>query len=385
MSLSFSDYLNLIESGIYRQRIKLELLRYSDLSVYKEITGDVVKGSCNLTTERKNGVRRSSNFSLINSVIDDVGKYVPDIKNNVLSPRSPIRLYLGLANENNEEFYISQGIFFLASPSISSNFSQNIVNLELIDAFSIFNSQLGGELLSTYIIPLGTNLYTAINSILQTENSYPLPCILDSIYSLETNPYTITTEASSSFGDILIELALIVSGNLFFNREGQLTLSQDTNDNIKGSVYDFTTENAHYKGATSRYNYSEFFNSVLVIGSNINGLVYSAEATDNNLMSPTSVNNIGFKRQKRIENSNLNSTQKCQDLADYELKRLVSKQNEVSISSIPLYHIEADDVITLTDASLGFNKERFLINSINISDDQMTLNCVRAIDLPYND
>lgn len=388
MSLSFDDYLSLIlNQGVYRQRIKLELLRYSDLSVYRQIIGDILKNSGNLTIERKNGIRRSCNFSLVNSIIDDIGRYIPN-NNNMLGPRQPIRLYLGLADEDGNEFFISQGVFFLASPSVSSSFSQSITSLELVDAFGLFSGDLGGELNAVHIIPINTNLYVAINSILNL-NSYPLPCILDSKYASETNPYTITTEASGKYGDILTELSLIVSANLFFNKDGQLTLSEDSNDNIKGSVFDFTTKTAHYQGGSSKYNYSEFFNSVLVVGSNTNsGIIYKGESTDNNLMSASSVNNIGFKRQKRIENSNLNSDQKCIDLSVYQLKQVVSKQSEVSISSLQLFHLDVDNIITLSDESLGFDKERFLINSINIplgSNNPMSLNCVRAIDLPYND
>lgn len=389
MPLSFNDYLDLINKNIYRQRIKLQLLRYSDLSVYQEITGDIVNGSGSLHVERKNGIRRTMSCSLINHTIYNVGNYVPDIVNGVLPPRQPIKLYLGLADENGNEFYLPQGVFFLTDPQSSSNLSESIVTLDLSDAFSLFDGTTGGELTRTFIVTLNSNIYNVINSILQTENYYPLPCILDSQYSSQTTPYTITKEAGSgTYGDLLNELALMLSANLFFNTEGQLVFQQDYNDAIKGSVFDFTTANAQYLGVTNRYDYTKFYNSILVVGQNVNGAVYSAEVTDTNLMSPTSVNNIGFKRQKRIEDPNINSTVLCQDRANFELKRAIAIQNEVSISSVPLYHLDVDQVITLTDENLKFNKERFLINGFTIPFDvggKMTINCVRAIDLPYND
>lgn len=389
MSLTFSDYLTLLSKGIYRQRIKLQILHYSDLSIQYEIVGDIVENSGSLNVERKNGIRRTMSCSLINHTVYNVGKYVPDIVNGVLSPRQPIKLYLGLADENGNEYYISQGVFFLTDPIVTSNFAESVVDLDLSDAFSMFDGTIGGELTKTYIIPLNSNIYNVINSILQTENYYPLPCILDSQYSSQTTPYTITKEAGSgTYGDILNELALMLSANLFFNTEGQLVFQQDYNDGIKGSVFDFTTANAQYLGATNKYDYTKFYNSILVVGQNVNGVIYSAEVTNTNLMSPTSVNNIGFKRQKRIEDPNINSTQLCIDRANFELKRAIAIQNEVSISSIPLYHLDVDQVITLTDENLGFNKERFLINGFTIPFDvggKMTINCVRAIDLPYND
>ena len=61
MSLSFSDYLNLLNnSSIYRQRIKLQTLRYSDFSVIQEITGDILPSSGSLNAQRKNGCRKTN-------------------------------------------------------------------------------------------------------------------------------------------------------------------------------------------------------------------------------------------------------------------------------------------------------------------------------------
>jgi hypothetical protein len=389
MSLTFSDYLNLLESGIYRQRIKLQTLHYSDLSIIQEITGDIVGGSGSLNVERKNGCRRTMNCSIVNSTINQVGKYIPDIANGVLPPRQPFRLWLGLADENDEEYYISQGIFFMADPVLSSNLSESIITLDMVDPFGLFDDTIGGSLTSTYIIPVGTNIYTAITSILATENSYPLPCILDAVYVSEVTPYTITKEAGSgTYGDILTDLAYMLSANLFFNSNGNLVFSQDINDAIKGSVYDFTTDNAQYLGATNKYDYTSFYNSVLVVGQNVNGAIYSAEVSNTSLLSETSVNNIGFKRQKRIEDANISSTQLCTDRANFELKRLIAIQNEVSISSIPFFHIGVDDAITLTDANLGYNRERFIVNSLSIPfsiGGQMTINATHAINLPFND
>ena len=229
MSLSFSQYLDLINSGgIFRQRIKLELLRYSDFSPYQQITSDIISGSGQLNIERKNGCRRTFSCSLINSTIDYVGKYVPDPSNNILNPRQPIRLWLGLANENGEEYFNSCGIFFLTDPISKSNFAESIVDLNLSDAFSLFDGTIGGELNSTYIINLGTNIYTAITSILQTENYYPLPCILDSQYVSEITPYTMTKSAGETFSDILVDLALMLSANIYFNKNGELVFEKDS-------------------------------------------------------------------------------------------------------------------------------------------------------------
>ncbi|KKP64808.1 MAG: hypothetical protein UR61_C0039G0005 [candidate division WS6 bacterium GW2011_GWE1_34_7] len=389
--LSFNDYLNLIKTGgIFRQKIKLELLRYSDMSPYKVITSDIVNGSGSFQIERKNGVRRNFSCDLINSTIDTVAKYTPSFENNILIPRDPMKLYLGLVDENGNEYFYSCGIFFLTDPTSKSLFSESVVSINLSDAFSLLDGTIGGELDSTYIINLDTNIYTAVNSILQSECNYPLPCILDSQYASEVTPYTLTTEAGNNFSDILTDLTLMLSGNIFFDRNGFLRLEKDTNDAEKGSIFDFTNEDPSYQGAENKYDYTKFYNSMLIVGQNCNdGTIYSAEVSDISLSSPTSINNIGFKRQKRIEDENISSDELCNDRGVYELKRITSLINEVTISYVPfLYHLDVDQVCTLTDANLGFNKERLLITNITIPMDinsAMTIKCVKAIDLPYNE
>lgn len=387
MALSFNDYLSLVESGYYRQKIKIEVLRLEDLTVVNEIQSDLAQnGSINI--QRKNGQRRTASFTLINSTITLNGKYVPNIDNEILPPRQPFKIYLGLADSLGEVYWIPQGVFVLQDPTLNSIFSESTVDINVCDLFGMYDGTVGGELVNTHIVPLGSNIFDVLKSLLAMNGYYISPLFQTSLLT-EITPYTITKEAGATIGDIIIELSYLLSCNVFFNTEGQLEFYRDVDDNIKPSIYDFTTDKVQYMGANQTFNYSKLYNACLVIGSNINGTTYSYEAVNTNLQSSTSVNNLGFKRTYRHEDENIDSVAKCQLLAEFLLKRLISVQSEISITSIPIHYFDVDNIVTLTDINnLNLDMKRLLITSLTIPlkiGDVMSIGCVDAVDLPYSD
>ena len=84
-------------------------------------------------------VEKQMSCSIINSTINQIAKYTPDIKNGIFPPRQPIKLWLGLADENGNEYLIPQGIFFLCDPTLTSNMSESIITLDMVDAFGLFD------------------------------------------------------------------------------------------------------------------------------------------------------------------------------------------------------------------------------------------------------
>jgi len=387
--LTFNDYTNLLNNNIVRPRVKIEMLRFADFSVETEITGDLINDSnASLTVTRNNGIRRVVQFNMQNPIINNIAKNVPDMDNNFLSPRTPFRLWLGLADDNNDTYFISQGIYLLSTPVVVSNFAESTLTINGVDSFSLYDGTLGGELSSTYTIAVGTNLYVAVTDILEKQN-YPLLPILDPTYMTTVMPYTITTTSGNKLGDVLVELAGMVSANCYFDINGYFVFAADTLDEIKASLWDFSAGDFSYEGATNTYNYPNLFNSVVVLGSNINsmdGVTYTATVTNTNLSSSTSVGNLGYTRTNYITNNLIPSNAQCLQLANYELKRAIAEECDIAILCVPVYHLDVDCVITLTDPLLNYTLERFLINSYTIpfnTGGQMSINAVSAIDIAY--
>ena len=74
---SFQDYIDTLNSGTYKQKIKLQLLRSEDESIREEIISIIENSSGSVNIQRTNGIRRTCDITLFN--LD--GKYVPNINN----------------------------------------------------------------------------------------------------------------------------------------------------------------------------------------------------------------------------------------------------------------------------------------------------------------
>ena len=387
--LDFNDYEYLLKNPPYRQRVKIEILRYSDFSVESNIEGNLVNDSTNsLSVVRKNGIRRTVTFSLCNIMVNGVANNVPDIKNNFLSPRTIFKLFLGLADEDENIYFIPQGVFLLEKPDAISNFAQSQITINGIDLFALYDGSLGGEVGNTITIPSGTNIYDALILTL-AKQKYPYSPILDSQYTNTKTPYIITIASGGLLSDILIQLAKAVSANIFFDINGRFVFSGDVLDSVKAPLWDFNTDDFIYQGATNTYNYANLYNEVIVQGSNINdveGQVYAAMVKNTNMSSSTSEGNLGYRRMKFISDTNITSNDLCTKRANYELKRCIAEECDIALLCVPMYHLDVDSVITLTDPSINLKNERFLINSYTLpfnTGGQMSITAVSACDLEY--
>lgn len=377
--MNFTNYLSLVNSQIYHQRIKLELLRQSDESIYDVIDTYLENtSSSTLNIQWVNGMRKACSITLIN--LPNSPYYIdPDS----IYVNTRFKLWLGLEDETGNVEWSSQGIYLMADPSVTSNFSQSELTLNLVDKFGMF-STVRGELEASYQIPVGTDISSAIQSILTLMND-PKPPIIHSSLVGKTLPYTIIKDIGAKLGDLLLEIASINSNNIYYNNDGYLVVEPDFDFNTLFSQWDYTTEQFQYLGNTRlTYKFSELYNAVLVTSTLSSGLSYSAKVQNNNLLSPVSIPNIGYERIFPYKSEVLSSNQMCEDLANYILTRKTTIQSEVSFYSIPMYHYDVSQVITLTDNNLKLNKDRYIVNSISLplnTGAQMTVNCVKIKEL----
>lgn len=377
--MSYDNYLNILKSGIYRQRIKIELLRPEDESVVSEITDylDSTNGSINIVYE--NGIRRTCSFQINNTPNNPYY-----IDSNSIYINSMFKIWLGLEDDIGNVEWFSNGVYCLDNPSLSSAFSDSKLQLRGNDKFWNFSS-IKGNLNSVYIIPLGTKITVAIQSILDLVGDKKTPIFHSSLLNKVT-PFTITKEASSTLSELLLELASIYASNIYYNSDGILVVEPDVDSEVKSSVWDYNQSEFQYLGASMEYLWSDLYNAVKVVGSNISGTTATFTSYNNSLLSDTSIPNLGYERCFLYSSDVLDTVQKCTDLSIYILKRKMKNQSEISINSVPMYHISnsESDVITISDSSLRLNGERFLISSATIPltvGSQMQLKCSKEKDL----
>lgn len=356
MAVSISEYLNYIKtSTVLRPRVRMQFLRSGE-TVESEIITDVLGGSLNIN--RDNGVRRAVSIEMQNLN----GMFNPD-RYGVWINRK-FKLFLGY-NINGEDLFFPQGIFVMSNPTYTSTSSGSRVTISGSDKFSLLDGTNGGYLNNIYQIPVSSDPNAAIRALLGIYNDPAEPLLQDTAV---TTPYTIRKNYDDTARSVLEELEFMLSRNVYYNEEGRLVFKDDIDDDQKGSLYDFNfgSTSFEYLGSNREADFSKVYNIVKVIGDNVNGDIAIGEARDENPLSPTNVSIIGEKPHPPIFQDVIQTDAQALALAEYVLKRSLILNNLISISSIPMFHLDVDQIITLTDENHGFNRQRFLINSISI-------------------
>lgn len=365
---TFQDYINMLYSGTYRPIAKVEWLR-SDETVESTLVADILGGS--LTINRNNGVRRTCSINLRGDA-----SLLPDVYG--IWVKKKFKLYIGF-NINGSEYFLPQGIYVLSDPVYNSDPSGLSVTLTGSDKMSLLNGELGGILKDIYVINNGTNVNNAVRTILSSFGDPKDPIM--SVTS-QTFPYDIRKSQDENVGDLLKEIAYFSSRNIYYDEDGFLNFVDDIDDNLKGSVWDFNVSNDKFSYLNGSYTnrFSEVRNLVKVVGINVNGTIPQATVTNELPVTGTEVSRIG-EIPLVILNDYISTNTEATNLANYVLKRKCVLGITASISSVKMIHLDVDQIITITDDNMEYDRRRFLIDNISIGlgvGDGLTLNCVTA-------
>lgn len=374
---NFDDYIISLKSGIVKPRIKIEWLR-SDETVESIFTDDVLDGS--LTITRNSGIRRSISFTVKNS-----SDLLPNIWGVWINRK--VKIYLGVNCADGNDYFIPQGVFVMSNPSYTSDPTGSRVTFNANDKFALLNGESGGLLTDIYLISSGTSVTNGVKTILTAFNDKVPPVIYPNSI---TYPYEIRKGYGNNIGDILKDTAYFMSYNVFYDVNGALNLIPDTDDELKASLWDFNFQDDKYcyLGSTMESDFANVRNVVKVIGTNLSNstsIVGTAKNTD--LTSTSNIYAIGEIPYEPVENSYINTQLQADNLANFILKRVKILNQSISIKSIPMYHLDVDSVITITDNNIGANLSRYLITSITIPlnpvGGEMTVNCVQTDEVDF--
>jgi hypothetical protein len=381
MAVTLTDYFNHLETSDTFQHIaKIELLNRDETSVSNGVfTGRITGGSLNVS--RNNGVRRTCTLILINH--DQTLNPSPDI----FWVSSKFALYLGF-RINGEDFYIKQGIFVLENPSLRLDGSNWVLTISGQDKWSLLDSALGGRLLATTQILVDTDINAAVEQVLALpEINDPKRDALIADPTIEVTFYDIFAEDKVA-STVLLELNSMVSRNIYYDANGNPNFRDDIDDTVKPSLYDFgETGDRFYLGGTYTFPFTDVYNTVIVVGDNINGAIFSYTAENNNDASPISIDRIGRKIAPEINDSNIYTTPLAKLRAEYELKQVSRLITQVQFNSYLMFHLDVDNVCTITDINAKLDHEQVLINSYSInfgSNPSMSINATRTQELLFD-
>lgn len=201
-------------------------------------------------------------------------------------------------------------------------------------------------------------------------------------------PYTAIVERGGTYADILLEYATILCAHVYYDKNGRLVMepmidsADDLTDTNKELIWHYTVEEKVFLGLSQTYNFDKVYNDIIVLGNIVNGKQFKARVQNTNIMSDTSIQKIGLKTKKPIEDNQYYSDEQCEELAKYYAKVDTILQKSGSINSLPLYHIDVNKLVAISTPNNNMEKELFLITGYTINSlNTMTVNVTSVNEL----
>ena len=330
---------------------------------------------------------------------------------------------MGIYLDEQTPYYFPQGVFYITNPSDAYNPSTRTVTINGADKWCYLDGTLYGRLTGIYQTNIDVDLYSAIRALLKlsrfkddwnkTDNTEtevpkeemvdPTPPLLSpvlkdkktEIVTIDKDtgekvvtikpvldcPYTAIVERGGTLADVLLEYATILCVNIYYDVNGRLVLepmidtAEDITDTNKEILWDYTVDEKTFLGLTQKHEFEKIHNDFIVLGNIANGYQFKGRVQNRNLLSDTCVQKIGLRTKEPYEDNQYYSDEQCVELAKYYAKIDTILQKSGDISSITLYHLDVNRLVSVSTPNNNMSKELFLITGFSLSaSGEMTLN-----------
>ena len=370
-----------------------------DNNPVKEINRTFIANG-NLSVNLQNGQRRTCNVTLDN-VNGDF-----DFSLGHIWFGDEVAVDEGMILPSGEDFYIQQGVFVFDPSQESVTPNGRTMEYTLVDKWSNLDGSRMGNLEGTYEVPVGTNIFTPISSLLAEDrgNGQPLDHVTP-IYteyynnltqtvngqevSLVLAPHTLTVEGGSTKADVILGLVGMVNGWVGYDPSGALRVDpsqDDIEDESKPVQWIFSQQETTLLGMTYTANAKDVYNDYIVVGAQLeNGSQPKARVQNYDPKSDTNIDLIG-RKTFREEQSGFSTNTMCKDYARWKVKRSSVLQKTVSISCSQILHLTENNLVEIqrTDKA-GSPVERHLIQGFSrplIGNSPMTVDAISVFDFP---
>ena len=368
--------------------------------------------SGSLSVSLQNGQRRKASVVLGNR--DGAFDYAV----NKLWFGQRVRLSMGMRLPTGEDFYLPQGIFYIENPAALYSPNEKTVTLNLTDKWAYLDGSLFGNLEAAYSVSSGTNIFSAMNSILNlSKYTYtatsadadkidPAKAVYTTYYNgrtysaansdgsitsniaMTSTPYEITENRGSTFGAILLRLNEMLAGWIGYDAAGALRVEpsqDDIDDADKPVLFAFTPENSILLSRSETSQNTGVYNDVTVAGEGLTNAAVWARAVNDDPSSDTNVKIIG-RRVYVEEKADYWNTDQCASLARWILKRKTVLQKSVTIECGQMFHLIENRLVSVkrTDKA-GDPIEKHLIQGFTVpigETGSMSISCTSVNDLP---
>ena len=378
-----------IRGKILKRYFRVYLL-HEDESIKEDITDHVIlTGSLEKTYQQ--GQTRSLTLTLMNP---EQIWYPSPIKGK-LWKNSKFRLDMGIQLENTI-YWVQDGIFVVQDPDLNNSNSNTTVTLQLFDKFALLDGTISGATENDIEIPLGTNIKKAILKLLRLEKNKMGEVYDEKLISFPTKykdhvtAYTIKKTAASTIGEIIIDLANMISCDVFYDENGHLVVRDNLDDldyHNRSVAWTFKKIDVdlEHNGVTIKHEWTKIKNKIIVIGANINGLLCKGIAENNNEASPYNTSgNFGIQTEI-ITDEMINTPTLCEGRALYELKKNAMRNIQIKFNSIYIPHIVPNDLVRWSFDAYNLLNEELVVQSVSIPlnpSELMSLSVTNIKELP---
>lgn len=342
----------------------IQVLR-EDGSILDTITGHVVEGTINY--DATSLVRRTGSLKM---TVDPA--YMPSNTSAIWFGKR-FRVYQGIVDMTQyprEAINYLLGTFWVDSSSLRIDQENSAISVTLSDKMTMWDG-LGLE--NELKIEHGTPMSEAMRGIMELAGETEFGYMYNS-NEKEVMPYDYKKEVGTSITDIIEDFRdMYMDFICGYNSMGQFEyrkIEMQKKDDIREVKWDFNSTIKDRADLTltfdESYNLKDVKNRIVVVGSTSTKTGYtpkgSVKVTDAD--NKFNIDAIGT-RTKVIQNNDLTNDLQCVSQARYEIWKTAHFQETVSIDVIPVYLLQPNDLITVTNP-VTKEKFRYMIDQITV-------------------
>ena len=347
---------------IRKLTITIQVLDEHDGSVIETITGKAEDG--NIRADATSLVRRTGSLTIV--VDDDL---FPQTGSLIWFNRY-IRVYAGINDNSLKDHTVNflLGTFWLGEGAYSIDADKSRIELSLEDKMMKWD---GNKIEHPLKIDVDTPIDVAIRLLMESFGETEFGEFVETKLN-EVVPYTLEFGIGDDMMTVITQLRDMymdyhvgydIAGRFEFKR-----IESQKEEDLPATKWRFDTDDDTLKSLLSfkePYSFKNIKNRIIVYGgtSDVTGITPSAEVKITDAKSPFNVYSIGEHTDIIIESKYVTDEQ-CNALARYTAWQKSNFQEVASITSIPIYLLDVNDVIDIKHPKTGV-ESKYIVDSFS--------------------
>ncbi|KYG38157.1 hypothetical protein AZF08_20070 [Bacillus gaemokensis] len=364
---NIANYADLHLQSIRKLYITVEVLD-EEMNTIETIQGLSTGGDISISNSSL--IRRTGNLSFV--LLDSLRP----TEGSLLWMTNRIRVYAGIEDLTSSDGTITHfclGTFYITEPSVDISPENRTTTIALQDNMMRWEME---QLENKIVIDADTPIHTAITEILHLYGEWKA----DIQFTTLTVPYKLEFNEGDTVLDIIETLRdLYMDWEAYYDVDGTFVFRkmQIQREDGEPVSWVFNGESNHITTFGENYTYKNVKNKVVVIGrmDDKTGLTPKAEVSLAKEDSPFHESKIKV-RKKVVVDTKLTTLSQCESSARYELFKASNFQEQLAITSVPVYFLDGNDIIEVYNF-VSKKVERYIIDSISTGlgvKDNMTIN-----------